>query len=92
VALKPVSVSVDAKGLRYAHYKSGVFDHENLVIILDHATLVVGYGATASGEEFWIMKNSWNEDWGEKGYMRVKIVDGAGITGIQKEPLYADTN
>ena len=26
--------------------------------------------------------------WGEKGYMRVAIVSGNGICGIQMEPLY----
>lgn len=74
------------------NYKRGIYDHENLVIVLDHATLVVGYGANDSGEEYWIMKNSWGTSWGEQGYMRVAIKNGVGIAGIQKEPLYPTTD
>jgi len=34
------------------------------------------------------MKNSWAETWGDAGYMKLAIVDGAGICGIQKDVLY----
>jgi len=73
------------------NYESGIYDHVNLVVRLDHATLVVGYGEE-KGTPYWIMKNSWNTSWGEKGYMRLAIVDGPGIAGIQKEPLTVQTN
>ena len=58
---------------------------------LDHATLVVGYG-TENGTEYWIMKNSWGTSWGEEGYMRLEIVDGDGICGIQMSPIYPTAN
>ena len=37
---------------------------------LDHAVVVVGYGTTEDGVDFWLIKNSWNTHWGEKGFFR----------------------
>jgi len=91
VAEMPLAVSVDAAGRQFMNYKKGIYDHENMIVRLDHATLVVGWG-TESGTDYWIMKNSWNTSWGEKGYMRLKIEDGVGVAGIQKEPLQALVN
>ena len=45
----------------------------------DHAVVVVGYG-TENGVDYWLIKNSWGTQWGEKGYMRIKR--GVGMCGI----------
>lgn len=82
-AIQPLSVGVDAEGFRFQAYKSGVFDG-TCGTNLDHATLVVGYGTDSStGQNFWIMKNSWGSSWGDQGYMRlVQNGDGPGQCGI----------
>jgi KDEL-tailed cysteine endopeptidase len=49
--------------------------------------LVVGYGP-----DYWIVKNSWGADWGEKGYVRIADKAGQGICGINKDASYPDTD
>jgi len=92
VTIQPVSVGVDAAGFRFQAYKSGVFDG-SCGTDLDHATLVVGYGNDATtGQDYWIMKNSWGSSWGDQGYMRlVQNGNGPGQCGIQNDATWATT-
>ena len=71
----------------FLHYKSGVYHHVDVdsesgeddhfgfdpFEITNHVVLVVGYGTDRmSGEDYWIVKNSWGEKWGENGFFRIR--------------------
>ena len=57
---------------------------------LDHALVAVGYGTTADGQDFWMLKNSWGEHWGERGFMYVpRNTGGKGACGLAAAPGYA---
>lgn len=69
---QPLSVSLDATGLQF--YAGGVYGGENCKKDSRNANLVgliVGYDSV-NGEDYWIVKNSWGKDWGEKGYLFIK--------------------
>jgi cathepsin L len=68
----PVAVLIDASPESFQFYSSGVYSDARCggKGLLNHAVAVVGYGIE-SGVEYWIVKNSWGESWGEKGYIRI---------------------
>lgn len=38
---------------------------------MNRAALLIGCGTDDNGEDYWLIKNSWGQDWGENGYIRV---------------------
>lgn len=67
----PISVAVDAT--TFQSYISGIVDNCRSAQI-DHGVLIVGYepnSTDGSYPAYWIIKNSWNTNWGEDGYIRI---------------------
>ncbi|CDW75439.1 cathepsin l [Stylonychia lemnae] len=86
----PVSVAIEADQYVFQGYQSGILDSTACGTQLDHGVLAVGYGSE-NGKEYYIVKNSWGTSWGENGFVRIAIVDGEGICGIQKDAVYPFT-
>ncbi|KAK8712288.1 hypothetical protein V6N13_147528 [Hibiscus sabdariffa] len=90
VSNQPVAVSIEASGLDFRHYKSGVFTG-SCGTNLHHAVTVVGFGTSEEGIDYWLVKNSWGEDdWGEDGYIRMErnVADSSGLCGLAIRPAY----
>ena len=65
-AHQPVSVAIEADQKAFQLYMGGVFSDETCGIELDHGVLVDGYGVDAEEGEYYIVKNSWGPEWGDK--------------------------
>ncbi|XP_077514647.1 cathepsin B-like [Amblyomma americanum] len=61
-------------------YKSGVYQRHSDDLLGGHAIRILGWGKE-NGVPYWLVANSWNEDWGDKGYF--KILRGNDECGIE---------
>lgn len=57
----------------------------NKVDQLDHAVLAVGYG-TINGKDYWLIKNSWSNYWGNDGYVLMSAQNNN--CGVMTTPTY----
>jgi len=90
IALGPTSVTVEADRSSFQRYTGGVLNSSSCGTQLDHAITAIGYG-TASGQQYYIVRNSWGSRWGLGGYINIATQAGssAGICGIQQTSVWA---
>eukprot|EP00928_Gymnodinium_smaydae_P032406 TRINITY_DN23481_c0_g1_i1.p1 TRINITY_DN23481_c0_g1~~TRINITY_DN23481_c0_g1_i1.p1 ORF type:complete len:386 (+),score=76.99 TRINITY_DN23481_c0_g1_i1:36-1193(+) len=92
-------------------YKGGLYQETSTATALAderrqrilHAVKIVGWGKEA-GKPYWLLENSWGEDWGERGHIRVLrntdpekqggkeggiVLDSLVIAGTPANPKFA---
>jgi cathepsin X len=65
----PIACGIDASPI--LKYQSGIATDDGEMV--DHVVSVTGWGNDATHGQYWIVRNSWGEYWGEMGYIRVKF-------------------
>jgi len=91
VQRQPVSVAIQANKRSFQMYKSGIYSDPDCGFELDHGVLLIGYGYDKDYDmNYWIIKNSWSDSWGENGYIRIQknINDERGLCGIAMDPSF----
>eukprot|EP00401_Gymnodinium_catenatum_P065832 CAMPEP_0117487712 /NCGR_PEP_ID=MMETSP0784-20121206/16137_1 /TAXON_ID=39447 /ORGANISM="" /LENGTH=372 /DNA_ID=CAMNT_0005282369 /DNA_START=122 /DNA_END=1240 /DNA_ORIENTATION=- len=84
VAEGPVAISVSAG--RWTDYAHGIFDGCPKDVVLDHAVVLFGYSQEGD-TKYWLVRNSWGGQWGEKGYIRL-----LRRSSVAEEDAYCGTN
>jgi len=65
----------------FQNYSGGVYSDNNTSCsgnpcyntTTNHAISLVGWGHDATKGDYWILRNSWGDSWGEGGYMRLAV-------------------
>lgn len=76
---------VEASYLVYAdfpNYKSGVYQQTSDDYLGGHAVKILGWGVER-GIDYWLVANSWNADWGDKGFFKIRR--GTNECGIEED-------
>eukprot|EP00048_Salpingoeca_helianthica_P014394 m.221498 g.221498 ORF g.221498 m.221498 type:complete len:327 (+) comp15815_c0_seq1:51-1031(+) len=80
----PITCGIDAAPI--LDYTTGIVSEEGSGI--DHVISVVGWGYdAASSKQYWIVRNSWGEYWGEMGYVRVEL--GRNALNLEEQCSWA---
>jgi C1A family cysteine protease len=90
VAQQPVSIAIEADTRYFQSYSSGVLTSTSCGTNLDHGVLIVGYG-TENNVDYWLIKNSWSDSWGENGYIKIarsSSTNDSGICGVAMQPSF----
>ena len=71
----PIATSIYASNSAFLFYYKGIVHYEYTREngSLNHGLIIVGYGVSDEGVEYYICKNSWGTDWGEDGYVRMAV-------------------
>lgn len=82
----PVATTINASPLR--DYAGGVLDDDAASSQTNHIVSITGFGKDPeTGKDYWIIRNSWGEYWGEMGFG--KIAAGKNMLGIEDHVAWA---
>ncbi len=81
----PIACGINAMPI--LNYKGGIFSDTNFSKEIDHIVSIIGWGHDdKTDSQYWIVRNSWGEYWGELGYIRVKT---GNLLGLENDCAWA---
>ena len=77
----PIACGINANEI--LEYTGGIINNPHALKTVDHIISIVGWGYdNIIDQQYWIIRNSWGEYWGEKGFMR--LISGNNQLGIER--------
>lgn len=76
----PIAIAIDASLPSFQNYRSGIYYDPACSNNINHAMVLVGYGTSTitnaktkkkTKQDYWLIRNTYGELWGEDGYMRL---------------------
>lgn len=84
----PVAIALDADNVYFRFYRDGIIDVPlNVSKSINHAVVLVGFDYDEEGM-YWIIQNSWGQDWGDNGFCKIRVKEGEGVLQCQKYGVY----
>ena len=91
VSTGPISIMVTAK--KWSDYVGGILTAAacpSTSGTLDHVVQLVGYNVSGG---YWIVRNQWSTDWGEKGYIRLQFDNNTcGLANVATFPILGNSS
>ena len=83
----PVATGVNASPL--TQYQGGIVNDTKLYhMMVNHVVSIVGWGTDPDTQrQYWIVRNSWGQYWGEMSYFRILL--GKNALGIESQVAWA---
>jgi len=86
----PVACSIDARG--FENYEGGIHlkaaddytSHNHVISLVGYGT---GKAADGKDHDYWVVRNSWGEAWGDMGFMLLER--GQNAAGVEDECVWA---
>lgn len=80
----PIACSVYAHTDSFLKYTGGILIDPTPYNVTTHVIVVTGWGVDEKGVKYWIGRNSFGSEWGEKGWFKLKR--GTNTLNIEKHP------
>lgn len=71
----------------FGRYTGGIYT-KDVQGTVNHGLVIIGWGNDPIEGDYWILRNSWGNAWGENGYMRIKI----GVSKVGHRASYVIYN
>lgn len=85
----PIATGICGMHPSFMYYSRGIYTDRSCCDDQNHAILLVGYGHdNVLGLNYWVLKNSWGEFWGESGFIRLLRTNDSslGLCGFDLFP------